>query len=53
MVIAPMRAAGGTGEGATEGMEGMAVGGKSCCLLYGDDTAHSQVSAELQLYSHK
>lgn len=39
-----MRAAGGRREGATEEMEGMAVGGKSCCLLYGDDTAHSQVS---------
>jgi hypothetical protein len=42
-------------EGATEVMEGMAVGGKSCCVLLesGDDTAHpaSQVMAELQ-YNH-
>jgi hypothetical protein len=29
----PKQTAGGTTEGATEGMEGMAVGGKSCCPI--------------------
>jgi hypothetical protein len=32
-VIGPEKAAGGTREGATEVMEGMAVGGKSCCPI--------------------
>ena len=56
--IGPEKAAGGTMEGATEVMEGMAVGGKSCCpitvrLPYGgNDTARSQVAAELQICSH-
>jgi hypothetical protein len=38
-------------EGATEVMEGMAVGGKSCCVLLesGDDSLASQVIAELQI----
>ena len=31
--MGPRRAAGGMKEGAAEGMEGMAVGGKSCCPI--------------------
>jgi hypothetical protein len=52
-VTGPKQATGGMTEGATEVMEGMAVGGKSCCpilLLYGgNDTALAQVVAELQI----
>jgi hypothetical protein len=48
--IGPEHAAGGTREGAVEVIEGMVVGGKSCCAIaVRYDMALLQVAAELQI----